>query len=98
MLWSMHTDPNEGARLLRLHMEQHGLTQGDVAKAIGQTAGFVSRLLSGRKKPGRRPAEAARVAFKIPTLAWDEEASKPSRKQRAPVQRARPTIRQGVNQ
>jgi transcriptional regulator with XRE-family HTH domain len=93
----MHSDPNEAARLLRLHMERHGLSQVDVAASLKQTPGFVSRLLSGQKKPGRRTAEAARVAFKIPPLAWDEEPSRPKRKPRRTVRQTRQTNRQSVS-
>lgn len=64
---------NRGALALRRVIREKTLSQGQVRRECGMPTGYVSRLLTGERIPGRKHAQAMLRAYGIDPSLWDEE-------------------------
>jgi len=64
---------NKGAKQLSEEIANRGLRQAEAASFAGCTPSFMSHLLHGRKRPGRRLAAKLFEIFDVRTGIWDEE-------------------------
>ena len=65
--------PNQGAELLHLAMKAKGLTTNKAGKLIDAPTGCISRLLAGKRKPGRELSAAIQDVFGVPLSAWSQD-------------------------
>ena len=70
-----HPTPNVAPReVLRALMDQHGLTQGELAQELG-SQGVVSEILSGKRELNLRQIRALAIRFSVPVAAFVGGAS-----------------------
>jgi transcriptional regulator with XRE-family HTH domain len=66
---------NRGAIDTRNAFATEGLSQNDAAAAVECDSGNFSRILSGKKLPGRALAVRIAARFGVPVERWDEPAT-----------------------
>jgi transcriptional regulator with XRE-family HTH domain len=72
-------------------MEKAGVSQAALAARVGISQGQVSRLVAGRRSPGRRVALALEreTGGEVKAASWDEPRGKRKRRRRGSVRHAR---------
>lgn len=63
---------NHGAQLLSMAIKAKDISINAAGKMAGTPSGYISRLLSGKRKPSRRVSLTLHDLFNVPPGAWDE--------------------------
>lgn len=63
---------NQGAELLANAIKARGVSVNKAGDIVDAPTGCMSRLLSGKRKPGRELSTKLLAAFGVPPGAWDQ--------------------------
>lgn len=64
---------NHGAELLSLAIKARGVSANEAGKIVSAPTGGMSRLLAGKRKPGRKLAASIESALGVPVESWDQD-------------------------